>query len=92
MKKLISLISIIFAINSASMGQPPMGPPPGNQTPDIIIPVSTLNTNLVYRVNGRDGRLYQAYLGAKLSSTNDMEKVRDEGHLAYPTFGTDNLF
>jgi hypothetical protein len=53
-----------------------MGPPPGNQAPDIIIPVSTLNTNLVYRVSGRDGRLYQAYLGVKLSSTNDMEQMR----------------
>jgi alpha-galactosidase len=92
MKKLISLLVLIYIINSVLTGQPPMGPLPGNQATDIIIPVSTLNTNLVYRVNGRDGRLYQAYLGAKLSSTNDMEQVSDEGHLAYPTFGTDNLF
>ena len=62
------------------------------QNPDILITAGTKNTDLVYRVNGRDGRLYQAYLGSKAASTDDLKQSRDTGHLAYATFGTDNLF
>jgi alpha-galactosidase len=69
-----------------------MGQPPANQQPDIIISVSTLNTDLVYKVSGRDGRLYQAYLGSKLNNITDLKQPGNEVHLAYPTFGTDNLF
>jgi alpha-galactosidase len=92
MKKLISLFILSYIINSVLTGQPPIGPPPANQAPDIIVPVSTLNTDLVYRVSGRDGRLYQAYLGGKLGSIDELKQRGDAGHLAYVTSGTDNLF
>jgi alpha-galactosidase len=92
MKKLLFLIILICTISSVSMGQPPLGPPPANQPPDIIISISTLNTNLVYKVSGRDGRLYQSYLGSRLDNISDLKQARDAEHLAYPTFGTDNLF
>jgi alpha-galactosidase len=62
------------------------------QSPDILIQTGTKNTDLIYRVNGRDGRLYQAYLGTKLGNYEDLKQVREAGHLAYATFGTDNLF
>ena len=75
-----------------SIGQPPAGQPQANQTPDVIIAAGTSNTDLVYKVNGRDGRLYQSYLGAKLVNTAVLSQLRDAGHLAYATFGTDNLF
>jgi alpha-galactosidase len=100
MKKLFSLIifcSIIFTLT----GQDPIESPPGGQlpagqrkqqTPDVIITASTRSTDLIYRVNGRDSRLYQTYLGPKLSSSDDIKQTRDAGHLAYATFGTDNLF
>ena len=75
-----------------------MGPPPSaggqqvQQTPDVLIPLNTKNTCLVFRVNGRDGRLYQSYFGTKLSNIDNLKQTRDAGHLAYATFGTDNLF
>ncbi|MBW6502037.1 MAG: alpha-galactosidase, partial [Bacteroidales bacterium] len=82
--------------------QDPAGPPPDGQRPggqqqaqqvsDILIPVGTETTDLVYRVNGRDGRLSQVYLGRKLSNTESLLLSRDAGHPAYPTYGTDNLF
>lgn len=87
MKKLILLIILIFTVNKVSIGQPRT-----NQIPDVIISTGTLNTDLVYKVSGRDGRLYQAYLGIKLSSIDALKQIRDAGHLAYATFGTDNLF
>jgi hypothetical protein len=92
MKKLCFLFGILLTICSLSKGQSPIGPPPGNQAPDVFIPVATLNTDLVYKVSGRDGRLYQAYLGSKLGSTDYLKQVRDAGHLAYATYGTGNLF
>ena len=92
MKNLFLLITFIFTICSGALGQPPIGQPPASQPPDIIIAVSTLNTDLVYKVNGRDGRLYQAYLGSKLGNIADLKLVRNTDHLAYATFGTDNLF
>jgi alpha-galactosidase len=52
----------------------------------------TKSTDLIYRVSGRDGRLYQAYLDPKLQGTDEVRQSRDAGHLAYATFGTDNLF
>jgi alpha-galactosidase len=97
MKKLLLFILLIFPVNFASNGQDPMVPAPGaspqiKQSSDIIIPIGTKNTDLIYRVNGRDGRLYQAYLGMKLRSIDDLKQMRDVNHLAYATFGTDNLF
>ena len=97
MKKLLTLIILLCLTCFASFGQDPNGPPPGElprmkQTTDILIPSGTNNTDLIYRVSGRDGRLYQAYLGVKLRNMDDLKQMRDAGHLAYPTFGTDNLF
>ena len=97
MKKLLTLIILLCLTCFASFGQDPNGPPPGEpprmkQTTDILIPSGTNNTELIYRVSGRDGRLYQAYLGVKLRNMDDLKEMRDAGHLAYPTFGTDNLF
>ena len=97
MKKMIFLIFVAmngFCLNA----QDPSGTPP--QTPgarpqqakDLLIPLRTNNISLVYRVNGRDGRLYQAYLGAALDNTDILAQTRDAGHPAYATFGTDNLF
>ena len=92
MKKLFFLITFICVNIHISVGQPPMGPPQANQQPDIIISISTLNTDLIYKVSGRDGRLYQAYLGSKLGNISDLKLARNAEHLAYATFGTDNLF
>src|ERR1035437_3612162 len=92
MKKVLFIITLILTIISASVGQPPLGLPSANQTPDIIISVSTLNTDLVYKVNGRDRRLYQSYLGSKLDNISELKQARDAEHLAYATSGTDNLF
>jgi alpha-galactosidase len=97
MKKLLSLFVVICSVSIPANAQDPMETPPGGQpqmkqTPDIFIPVSTRNTDLVFRVNGRDGRLYQAYFGLKLANSDNLKQMRDAGHLAYATFGTDNLF
>ena len=92
MKKLFFCFIFIFTICSASLAQVPMGQPQANQTPDLFIAAGTLNTDLVYKVNSRDGRLYQVYLGPKLSDLTSLNQFRDKGHLAYATFGTDNLF
>lgn len=92
MKKVLCFIIFIFATSYVSIGQPPLGQPQGNQAPDVIIATGTLNTDLVYKVNGSDGRLYQLYLGAKLNNITVLSQLRDAGHPAYATFGTDNLF
>jgi alpha-galactosidase len=95
MKKFLSLIIILCVVCLKSISQDPAGPPPGQpgqQTPDHFIHISTKNISLVFRVNGRDGRLYQSYLGTRLNDTDIPRQTRDAGHLAYATFGTDNLF
>jgi len=65
---------------------------PAQQSADILISLGTKNTDMVFKVSGMDGRLYQAYLEAKLSNSADISKLRSPVHIAYPTFGTDNLF
>jgi len=87
MKKLLFYFIFLCITGSFITGQQQT-----NQTPDQLIEVSTLHTNLVYRVNARDGRLYQSYLGPKLDNISILLQARDAGHLAYATFGTDNLF
>ncbi len=62
----------MYSFSIVSTAQDPEGPPPGGQfptgrqqmqqTPDVLISVGTQNIDLIYRVNSRDGRLYQAYL------------------------------
>jgi alpha-galactosidase len=96
MKKLLAFI-VIFHSGIIAIAQDPIGPPPGGQpkmqqAPDLLIPLETKNISLVFRVNGKDGRLYQVYLGPKLKSMDNLKQTRDAGHLAYATFGTDNLF
>jgi len=87
MKKLLFSIILICTISSLSIGLPQT-----SQVQDIFIAVGTLNTDLVYKVNRRDGRLYQSYLGHKINNIAGLNQLTDAGHLAYATFGTDNLF
>jgi alpha-galactosidase len=65
---------------------------PAQQKSDTYIVVGTKNTEIIYKINGSDGRLYQAYLGSRLENPDNLKQARDAGHLAYATFGTDNLF
>jgi alpha-galactosidase len=90
MKNFLSLIISVILSIITSFGQAEKNPV--KQSPDIIISIGTKNTDLVFRVNSRDGRLYQAYLGTKLGNTDDLKQMKDPGHLAYATYGTDNLF
>jgi alpha-galactosidase len=69
-----------------------MGQAQSNQTPDVLIFTGTLNTDLIYRVSGKDGRIYQAYIGSKLNSPEVLNQLRDNGHQAYATYGPGNLF
>ncbi len=95
MKKLFTLLSllVLFALIQAQ------------EIPAIQI--ETRNSALVLKV-GKDQRLYQCYLGARMAGTdsyapltkqnnksfiiNDGNPVVNLRHLVYPTFGTDNLF
>ncbi len=92
MKKLSSFIILCYFGISLTAQDPPAGGQQIKQTPDRLIPLDTKNTSLVFRINGRDGRLYQSYFGAKLKNPDNLSQIRDAGHLAYATFGTDNLF
>ena len=92
MKKLLFYLLFICVTGFVLTGQPPMGQQQANQTPDVVIAVGTSNTDLIYKVNGRDGRLYQSYLGTRLDNISGLNQLRDAGHPAYATFGTDNLF
>lgn len=99
MKKLFSFIILCaFASSIIAQDLPADRPPPSaggqkmQQTPDVFIPLDTKNMSLVLRVNSMDGRLYQSYLGPKLNNIDNLKQTRDAGHLAYATFGTDNLF
>lgn len=72
-----------------------------------IIKIETEASALVLKV-GKNKKLYQTYLGAKLNNSAEYEAVSKENtknfvvndgnplidlrHAAYPTFGTDNLF
>jgi alpha-galactosidase len=87
MKKILFCLIYLYSIIFYATGQSQPG-----QASEVLISVRTLNTDLVYKVNGRDGRLYQSYLGPKLDNFANLNQKRDAGHLAYPTFGTDNLF
>ncbi len=63
----------------------------GAQNPAIQITVNTKNTSLIYTV-GKDQRLYQSYLGARLDGKEEAAEASSTVHPAYATFGTDNLF
>lgn len=91
MKSLLSALFILLTVNNLC-GQQPGGPAPANRPPDKLITIETSNTNLIYRVSGRDGRLYQAYLGRKLSSPEVLLQSRDRELQAYPGYGAGSLF
>ena len=86
MKKFL-LASILICGVGFTKAQPVL-----KQNEDIIISTGTKSTDLIYKVNKSDGRLYQVYLGSKLGSVADITQFKASGHLAYATFGTDNLF
>lgn len=90
MKKSLLLLISAFLFTFSVISQPSGGPQ--QNLKDVPISTGTANFELVYKVNGRDGRLYQAYLGPKLASPDALAQQRDAGHPAYATFGTDNLF
>lgn len=87
MKKISALLIILYSSFSVIAGQIITT---ANQ--NSFISIGTKNTDLVYKVNVHDGRLYQAYLGSKLTNTNDLSQMREPAHVAYATSGTDNLF
>lgn len=58
---------------------------------ETLVQVGTKNTDLIYKV-GKDQRLHQIYLGAKLSNAQTISTLPSVQHVAYATFGTDNLF
>jgi len=59
--------------------------------PGTLIRIGTAHTDLFLNV-GEDGRLYQAYLGPKLQQPLVIQALPRSEHLAYVSFGTDNLF
>ena len=95
MKKIFFLLAV-FSFTLSISAQDPSGPPQQGQRvqpdPDRIINIETENTSLVLKVSSRDGRLYQSYFGPRLGSTEGFSQQRNESHLAYATFGIDNLF
>jgi alpha-galactosidase len=92
MKKSLLFLIIIIGSCYNSMSQSLMGQTQAVQSPDIFISLGTQNTDLVYKVSGRNGKVYQAYLGSKLLNTAALSQIRDAGHQAYATYGNDNLF
>jgi alpha-galactosidase len=97
MKKLLSLVILLCSVTIVTEGITfiPLPQSAGLQTKestDILISAGTKNTDLIYRVNSVDGRLYQAYLGAKLINIEDLRQSVEADHPAYATFGLDNLF
>ena len=93
----MTLVLLLSSVYCISVGQDPAVQAQteksgAKQNTDILIPVGTKNTDLIFRVNAKDGRLYQAYLGMKLENTDVLKQAKDAGHPAYATFGTDNLF
>ena len=97
MKKLISLVILLCTVTIVTEGITFMPLPQSarlqtKESTDILISAGTKNTDLIYRVNSGDGRLYQAYLGAKLMNIEDLRQSTEADHPAYATFGLDNLF
>jgi alpha-galactosidase len=90
MKRLF-LLTVVFAMACIAKAQFTSAQAPVNAK-DSYIMVGTANSQLIYKVSGRDGRLYQLYLGKKLQNADAISQLRDPGHVAYTTSGTDNLF
>jgi alpha-galactosidase len=92
MKKTLLSIVLFITVSLVSIGQFSSAPVKPTQPADVLINVGTLHTDLIFKVSGKDGRVYQSYLGPKLENSTGLIQLRDAGHLAYATFGTDNLF
>lgn len=60
------------------------------QNQPVSITIKTEKINLIYSTK-QDQRLYQTYLGPALKA-GDQASFTAPAHLAYATFGTDNLF
>lgn len=56
-----------------------------------IITISTDDISLIYKVNNQNGRLYQSYLGKKLSFESDFQQL-PLGREAYLTHGMEDYF
>ena len=56
-----------------------------------IITISTDDVSLIYKVNAQNGRLYQSYLGKKLSFESDIRQL-PFGREAYLTHGMEDYF
>lgn len=94
MNKILLLIFLMMYFNSPAQE-------------DTMICIETENFAQVFKV-GLDHRLYQTYIGTRLHNTTEYEGVSKENtkkfvvndgnplidlrHVAYPTFGTTNLF
>ena len=79
MKKILFIVFLICGVIHA------------NAQNETQIQIGTKNTDLVFKV-GKDNRLYQIYLGTKLVGEPGNIIIPGQGHIAYATFGTDNLF
>ena len=76
MKKILTYLLFLCVIISDTSGQPLKGQQQGTQTPDLLIATGTNNIDLIYRVNGRDGRLYQSYLGSRLDDISVLSQSK----------------
>jgi len=97
MKKSPVTLVLLLLLSITANPQDPAGPPPPGRPQaqgktDILIHTGTKSTDLIYRVSSRDNRLYQVYLGPKLSDAGPLSGPGTDAHPAYATFGTDNLF
>ena len=74
------LLSLFFILSIHSFASPA----------DSLIVIETQNCHLVYSV-GRNGKVYQVYLGNKLKNSAEYLKIKSE-HQAYVASGTIDLF
>ena len=56
-----------------------------------VIPITTDDISLIYKVDDKNGRLYQSYLGQKLSFDSDIAQL-PLGNEAYLTHGMEDYF
>ena len=61
-----------------------------SQTQELII-IETNHTALIYSIT-KSKKVFQLYLGEKLSKSDDYSKIAAQGHEIYMPFGTNNLF
>ena len=78
MKKLILFLLAWVSLQAFAADQP-------------VIRITTQETDLVLRV-APNGRLYQTYLGDKLTHDADVERLRNQRREAYPGSGAEDYF